>query len=158
MREFHRETVWAQEPFSVDLFQEALPLLVEHWQEISHNKDIPLDPDLDAYLRVAESGSLRVFTVRRGGALIGYAVFIVRRNLHYKTSLQAVQDVLFIRKSERGGTGIRFIKFCDNMLRSEGVQVVYQHVKAAHNFGPLLVRLGYECVEEIYSHRLDKET
>lgn len=148
------------ETFSEDLFEESLPLLTEHWREIAHYGDIPLDPDFEVYAAIARAGQLRVFTVRTvepTQELIGYAVFIVRPNPHYKGSVQAVQDVLFIRPSHRGGSmGYRFIRWCDQRLRAEGAQLSIHHVKSAHDFGPLLNRLGYELVDFIYCKRLDR--
>ena len=38
------------------------------------------------------------------------------------------------------------------------LQVVSQHVKLAHDFGPLLKRLGYEHVEHVWQRRLDAGT
>ena len=138
-----------------DCFQEAMPLLMAHWEEIAHYKDIPLDPDFEQYAKCEQSGMLRCYTARIDeNALVGYAVFFVRSNPHYKTSIQASQDILFISKNHRGMGG-RFIKWCDEELRSEGVAVVYHHIKAAHNFGPMLERFGYELVDLIYSRRLN---
>ena len=137
-------------------FPDTLPLLEEHWREVAHYQDIELDPDLEVYAAAEAAGMLRVFTARTlEGKMIGYAVFFCRTNPHYRNSLQANQDVLFISKEHRGMGG-RFILWCDEQLRSEGVQVVYHHVKAAHNFGKLLERFGYTLVDLIYSRRLDK--
>lgn len=145
-----------REAASLALFDEIFPLLELHYSEISANLDIPLEPDFEMYLKLDQMNMIRVFTSRDdANALIGYAVFFVRHNSHYKSSLQAVQDVLFIHPNRRGNGG-RFIKWCDDQLRSEGVQVSYHHIKADHNFGPLLERLGYKLVDLIYSHRLDK--
>lgn len=139
-----------------DVFDEALPLLRAHWEEIAHYKDIPLDPDREQYRLFDEAGMLRTYTARTDKwELVGYAVFFVRPNAHYKSSLQAVQDIIFISKDHRGGTGAKFILWCDEQLRAEGVQVVYHHVKAAHNFGPLLERFGYKLVDLIYARRFD---
>lgn len=150
---------FAREPLRDRLWDEALPLLVAHWREIAHYQDIPLDPDQAIYQSAADAGILRCYTVRRDasdrGELMGYAIFFVRPNPHYCSSLQAVQDVLYISPSARGTTGYRFIRWCDEQLRAEGVQAVYHHVKAAHNFGRMLERLGYECVDLIYARRLD---
>lgn len=139
-----------------ELISELLPLFFLHWKEIAHFPDIMLEPDTDAYLRAEATGNLRVFTARDdSGEAIGYAVFFLRQNPHYKSSLQASQDILFI-KPDRRGTGMRLIKWCDEQLALEGVQAVYHHVKQAHNFGPMLERIGYEPVEYIYTRRLDK--
>lgn len=138
-----------------DILDEILPLLKSHYDEIAHFKDIPLEPDFEKYLKLEELDGIRVYTARdENQKLIGYSVFFLSHNIHYKSSLQAVQDVLFIHPSNRG-SGAKFILWCDDQLKKDGVQAVYQHVKAAHNFGPLLERFGYQLVDLIYSRRLD---
>lgn len=152
---------FAREPYSEKLVQEMRPLWDEHFREISMNQDIPLDPDLGAYSRMDKSGVLRIFTARVGAGwestLVGYNVFIVATNPHYKGSLQANQDILFLDPEVRKGlVGYKFLKWCDNELRKEKVQVVYHHIKADHNFGAMLERMGYRQTDLIYSKRLDK--
>lgn len=135
---------------------EAMPLLYMHWKEIAHYQDIKLEPAFDKYEQLDAEGALRVYTARDdGGLLIGYSVYFLRYNLHYRSSLNALQDVLFIHPNHRGMGG-KFIKWCDEQLKEEKVQAVYHHVKAQHNFGPLLERMGYELVDLIYARRLDK--
>lgn len=137
------------------LFEELAPLLQKHYEEIAHFKDIVLDPDWDQYDKLEQVGALRVYTARdHEGVLIGYSVYFIRHNLHYKNSRQAMQDILFI-DPERRGFGAKFILWCDKQLKEEGVQVTYHHVKSKHNFGPMLERIGYELVDLIYARRLD---
>jgi hypothetical protein len=135
-------------------FDEIMPLLQLHWREIAHYQDIVVDPDVEGYLKAEEGGNLRVYTYRVDSALVGYAVFFIRHNMHYKRSLQAVQDVLFIQKEYRGN-GKTFIEWCDEQLAIEGVQVVYHHIKAAHNWSKVLEKMNYELVDLIYAKRLD---
>jgi GNAT superfamily N-acetyltransferase len=138
-----------------DVLDEVKPLLDLHWHEIAHYQDIPLEPDYDFYVTCSD---IRFFTARDGDRLIGYGLFFVSHNKHYSRSVYAVQDILFLHPDYRGGrTGVDLIRFCDQELKREGCQVVCQHIKAAHNFGPLLERLGYELVDLIYAKRLDKE-
>lgn len=134
--------------------EEIKPLLAAHWKEVAHYPDIELDVDWTRYAMLADAGLLRIFTVRSQGGLVGYAVFVVQTNMHYSQSLQAMQDVLFISEQHRG-FGRKFIEWCDDHLRDLGVQAVYHHVKAAHNFGPMLERMGYELIDRIYGRRLD---
>ena len=145
---------FACEALTPELLAEMLPLLEAHWREVGHFQDIPLEVDEEAYLNAEASGTLRCFTARVGlGALVGYAVFFVRGNPHYKSSRQAVQDVLFLHKSARGN-GAQFVAWCDHRLVEEGTEVVYHHVKAAHDFGVMLERQGYELVDKVYAKRL----
>ncbi len=151
----HQATTYQRESVR-DCIKEAWPLLLAHWGEVAHYPDIPLDPDDAAYFELEDAGFLRVFTVRREGELIGYAVFLVGPNPHYRTSLQAKQDILFLLPVYRGSRiGYKFIKYCDDQLRDESVQVVYHHVKPKVDFGPLLKHIGYEFTETIYGRRLD---
>lgn len=147
--QFQREAVGS-------LWAEVWPLLCIHWREIATWHDIELDPNLEAYEQLEEIGALRVFTARIGDELVGYAAYVVRPHLHYQGSTQAVQDVLFIApEHRRGRVGIGLIAHADAELAKEGVQVVFQHVKCAHDFGALLERLGYSQVEKVYAKRID---
>ena len=139
-----------------NVYDEMMPLLHAHYDEIAHYKDIPLDPDRQAYEHAEDAGFLRVFTARRDGVLIGYSIYFVRFNIHYKSSFQAVQDILFLLPQYRHSrVGLRLISYCDEELKAEKVQVVYHHVKQEHNFGPLLEHLGYKLIDLIYGKRLD---
>lgn len=129
------------------------PLLKQHYLEIARYQDIPLDIDVDRYVAVESNGLLRMFIARAAGAITGYAVFVVSPNMHYRTSVQAIQDVLYIDPASRG-FGRRFVEWCDQQLKAEGVQVVYQHVKLAADFGPMLAKIGYEHVENVWGRRL----
>ena len=138
-----------------DVLSEIKPLLEMHWREIAHYQDIPLEPLWDWYQRAP---GVRVFTARLNGELIGYVVFGIGPSKHYSGSIQAAQDILYLHPEHRAGrTGYKLIKYCDEQLRAEGVQVVYQHAKVAKDFGRLLVAIGYEPVDTIYGRRLDKE-
>lgn len=138
-----------------DLIEELLPLLKKHWEEIARFKDIPLAPEFERYMVCEDKGGLRVYTARTDeGLLIGYAAFMIHNNVHYRNSLQALQDVIYIDK-ERRGFGHMFIAWCDEQLKAEKVQVVSHHVKAKHNWGPMLEKQGYELVDLVFQKRLD---
>jgi L-amino acid N-acyltransferase YncA len=152
--------IYCQQERFVDVFAEAEPLLVKHWQEVAHYQDIPLDVDCNAYATAESQGKLRIYTARDCGTLIGYAAFFVSFNPHYASSLQAMQDVIYLDPAHRGGrTGIKLIKHAEAALKAEGVQVIYHHVKAAHPLlGKILEHMHYTAVDTIYGKRLDKET
>ncbi|MES2531935.1 MAG: GNAT family N-acetyltransferase [Pseudomonadota bacterium] len=159
---------YATERLDDALWSEVAPLLESHWHEVAHYDDLPLDPDRDRYATIDANGGLRVFTARLAvpapdrGRLIGYLALFVVPSLHYRSSIFALQDVLYVDPLHRGSrAGIGLIRHAHNKLRAEGVTVIFQHVKARRdlNIGPVLQRLlGYELVDEVYACRLDKES
>lgn len=143
------------------LWPELEPLLTRHKDEIAHYPDIALNVDKATYEALEAAGKLRCYTARTlpDYELIGYEVCLVGPNLHYQDSIQAKQDVLYLAPEWRKGRlGLRLVDYADGMLRNEGTQVNYQHVKAkaGQNFGPALERMGYELVDLIYAKRLDR--
>ena len=138
------------------LWDEAMPLLEKHYREIARYKDIALDPDRAVYAAIEAAGKLRCYTGRDGGRLVGYAVFFLMTDPHRRTVLQALQDVLFIEPQSRKGlmAGVRLIRYAEEQLAAEGVQVVYHHVKLINRLGNLLGSIGYEIDGEVYAKRL----
>ena len=135
--------------------EEFHTLIRSHYKEISAYQDIELKPDWDKYLQMEREQKLTCFVARKGGdKVIGYAIFFVQFNMHYRESLQAVQDIIYIDKEERG-FGSDFIQWMDKELKSDGVQVVYHHVKCKHDWGKALESLGYNHIEKMYGKRLD---
>lgn len=132
------------------------PLLEAHYREIAHYQDIPLEVDWARYEHAEALGSLRAYIARIDGQLVGYMSLVVNFNGHYRSSLQAVQDVLFIEPRWRGGwLAYRLLHFAHLSLLAEGVQVIYQHLKAKHDHSRLFVKIGYELVDLILAKRLD---
>ena len=148
-----------QEELVSAIWTELAPLLERHWLEIAHYPDIPLAPDRAAYEKFERAEALRCYTARKEMVLIGYAVFFVHTNLHYSSSLQAQQDVLFVAPEHRGSSiGVRLIRYAERELGALGVQVIYHHAKRATNVGRLLEHLGYELIDGLYGKRLDRDT
>ena len=148
--------VYQQEIFA-EVLPEAMPLLEAHWQELNNTPGVPLDINLDMYAQAHTAGSLRVFTARKSGnaTLIGYSAVFVHRGLHNSQN-QATQDVFYVVPECRGGmVGTRLIKFAEDELRREGVQLAYTHSNVKNSLlGRLLMLLGYEPVSITYQRRL----
>lgn len=149
-------TTFQRETFD-EAYPDAGPLLLKHWAEISSNPDIALDVDVDAYRQSENAGMLRIYTARDEGVMVGYVAVLVHRGLHYRQSLQATQDVFYVDPAHRGRMlGFRLLRFMEDQLKAERVQIIYQHVKIKHPaLGALLERIGYTATETIYSRRID---
>lgn len=122
---------------------ELEPLLWAHYDEVALYKDsVPLDVDWERYAALDQLGMLKVFTVRSGETLVGYAVFFVGPHMHYRRTSYANNDVLFVHPRYRGA-GIRLIRFAERALKEMGVERILFHVKVDHDFRPILHRMGY---------------
>lgn len=145
---------FAMEPLTPQLWDEALPLLFAHWKEVAHYQDIELTPDRARYAQLEQNGVVRVFTARTAvNLLVGYALFTITPALHYRQIRIGMQDVIYVQPNARGSLGYRFVDYCTTRMFEQGADVVYQHVKLAHNFGKLLERQGYEPIEILYGKR-----
>lgn len=145
---------FAREEYSTDLVAQMIPLWQIHHKETTPYPEIPLEPDISIYENCALTGSLRIFTARQETRLVGYQVFFILKHPHSRNSLQANQDIVFLQKSlRRGLVGYKFLKFCSDALLAEGCDVVYQHISADADFGPVLRRMGYNLIDLVYGRR-----
>jgi GNAT superfamily N-acetyltransferase len=158
MQDANHAISFSRETLSESLLEEMKPILEEHYREIAHYQDIPLQPNWKAYWDAHAQNRLRIYIARFHGVMIGYDVVVTQPNAHYETSRQASQDVLYVLKEHRmEGIGRKLVRFTNEQLAAEGVQVMNHHVKVAHPaLGHVLETEGFELVEYIYSKRLDK--
>lgn len=151
---------FSREKLTPEFLEQLSPLMHQHWEEIAHYKAIPLAPDFERYLRIEEMGNFRAYMARdeKSGAIVGYAAFFVDYHLHYSGTKYAVQDVLFMHPEYRGGAGAELIRYSEQQLRADGVDVILHHVKFAHPAaGKMLRKEGYSPMDEILCKRLGDE-
>lgn len=147
---------FSEETLTPELLEEAKPLLEKHWDQIAHYKDIPLDPDYDLYLKMQHLKMIRCYIMREpSGRMVGYSVFVVRPNMHYKQCLTATEDIIFVDPEKRG-YGMFFISWCDEQLKALGVQIVTHHIKVYFDWSKSLMRQGYEFTDKQLCKRLDR--
>jgi len=132
---------------------EAMDLFNKHYTEIAERTDvIKLDPDLDSYERLLALKMLEVHTIRDDNKLIGYSLWFVTNHIHYKKSVTASSDVLFIAPEYRkGSTGIKFIKWSVEKIKERNPQRIMFHVKDSVDYSPIIKRMGANFFESIYT-------
>lgn len=143
---------YAQEGFR-QAYSDAQELVSRHHKEVMIFDGLELDIDAERYSYAEEIGTLKVFTARKGGELVGYASFFLYTHTHHKTSIHATQDTLFVAPEHRG-VGIEFSQFCDDQLRHSGVSFIHRGLPIDSPFGKKLVENGYEPKETVYIRRL----
>lgn len=141
---------FAVEPL-LDVQEAIISIMDEQQAEMGIYKDTKADPNWNLYSMLYDLGHLMIFTIRKSGVLLGYAVFIIAQNPHYQTKMQAEHDLLWLAPSSRKGLlGVRFMKFILKTLREDErmVEVIGFTSSEAYPIAPLLKRLGFKPSEQ----------
>lgn len=133
-------------------------MLYNHWREVGIDHDaVPLDPDWERAYAMEAAGMLFSAALRNNGRLIGYNSFAVSPHLHYRSSLYAFNDIIYVDPRERGSAGIRLVRGTEKMLKELGVKKIVYHTKLHVHIGSgnglvgdFLNRLGYTHFENCY--------
>ncbi len=136
------------EPLATCL-DEILAMSEAHFKEVSRYGQGCWDPEIPVYRAMETAGTLKIFTLRRDGVLIGYCTMLVRRH-HHANQVRAVEDGLYIRPECRG-RGAEFIFWIDEQLAAMGARVVYRSVQSLHDHGKMFERQGYQVSEITWS-------
>ena len=145
------------EPLSALLDDGLAELVRKHWEEVGVYKDeMPLEVDWGQYRRLEDQGTLKIFAARLNDELIGYNSFIVTHHLHYRSTLHALGDAIYVLpEKRRSGAGPLMIEFAEKQfarMASPGKCRIVYHDKAFLDYlGPLLKKRGYQHVENIYN-------
>ncbi|ABO54192.1 GCN5-like N-acetyltransferase [Burkholderia multivorans] len=140
------------EQFS-DVYNELLPLLAEHYNEISTHVDhgVPLDPLVEVYRARQADGSLMMVIGREEGKIVSYLVCFIAPGLHYRSCLTCSPDIFYVEPSRRGASiGVRMFRFVEKELKRRGVQRWAVGSKVKHDASPLFRFLDFEPVETTY--------
>lgn len=146
---------FARERVTPELCEEIAPLLRAHHAEILPADAPALSPNLAGYKAAEEVGALRVFTVRDGKRLCGYAVFSIYFHAHFAHMKYAAEDIIYLAPEFRGkGTGHDFILWCDLEMKASGVDVVRRFLPLSSTHRNTLERAGYKATEISFERTL----
>jgi GNAT superfamily N-acetyltransferase len=133
-------------------FEQLFPL---HYEELCVTKEFMYEPDYEAYRRIANAGMLRCITCRHYTELIGYIIFFVSPNLHYKSCMTATEDIYFVRKEYRKGRiGIKLFQYAESVLKDRGVQRIVVNTKIHLDNSRLFEYLGYKQTDKVFTKML----
>ena len=136
----------------LDELKEIFPV---HYEELCVTKEYELEPDYDAYKRLADCNWLRCITCRCDAELIGYIVFVVQPHLHYKSCLTAFEDIYYVKKEYRKGrVGLRLFKYAEDVLKQRGVNRMIMHTKVHMDHSRIFEYLGYKNTDKLFSKML----
>lgn len=130
------------------ILEEMKPLHKAHWRETeAHRHGIAFNPDYETFFRYERAGRAIVFTIRRGGKLLGNFSLYLDRSMHTQTLL-ATEDTLFLMpEARKGRVAMRFIEYAERGLKQLGVKEISVSVKIVNKAGRFFQMIGYRHVE-----------
>jgi len=131
---------------------QLLPMLVDHFQEVSHFKETVLDPKWDVYQVMHDNGGLLVITANYYDRIVGYTSNFLHSHIHYPVKI-ALNDIIYLLKDYRGH-GQKLISFTEKELKKRKVEYFIINIKPEIDFSPVLKRKGYFLAEYSYMRRL----
>ena len=134
-------------------------LLAAHYAEaIERRKRPELNVDWDWYRSVESVGMLAIVAMRDGGAMVGYAAFMVGPHPHCRQHRVATNDVFYIKPDYRKGThAAKLRRYCETMLRDEmNVDEIAISAERGSTLQRLLELADYKELERVFSKRLRK--
>ena len=137
-----------------DVWQEAAPLWVPHYEEVGQNKEkMKLNPDIERYNQLDALGKFHIVTVRKDGKLVGYHAAQIDTLLHYKDVLVSSSDLYWVDPSCRGAAGaaLKLFHEVERSSRARGVKILYDATKLYLDHDRLFQHLGYRPIERRYS-------
>lgn len=133
-----------------DVYAELLPLLHEHYDEISIHKQMGYDlkPNVAMYKAMQDADQLLMMIGRLDGQIVAYFVVFVRPSIHYGDCLEGVGDIFYCKPDRRGGMiGLRLFEATENELKRRGVNLFMAGEKLAFPATALFERCGFEATE-----------
>lgn len=136
-----------------DCIEDVASLLTEHWREVAWYKDkMSLSPNWEKYQQLASSESMRIFVARDAGKIVGYSIYFVGHNLHYKNTIVADNDITYIAPEYRHGrTAVDLLNYVNDSLKEGGVSLVSVKMKSDTTFHSLMEKLDYNMMEFNYT-------
>jgi len=103
-----------REVFNAESAAEVVPLSRKCWAESTDfkgescayfgDRDFRIEPDTEAYQKLADDGALVLVTLRDEGELKGYVIGFVYPALHHKGILCGIGDSIYIEPGHRSHT------------------------------------------------------
>ena len=139
-------------------FADADALIKDHWEEVATFPDIrKLHVAQENYRNTEKQGGVLVVTLRIDGALQGYIVSIIGKNLHSVETTVAIQDAYYVAPQYRGyWEGLREMWETEARARGASMATARQKIADGKVVAPdaLFLRAGYEKGEISWYKRL----
>ena len=95
-------------------------VIEEYTAESAVKEMLPVQTNLDLYIKLSESGVMVTLGVFDDDVVVGYANFLLSPNLHY-SKITGVTESFFVKKNYRHtGAGKTLLKEMENIAKEKG--------------------------------------
>lgn len=142
--------------FALERLSDILPQVEELWKEHfdeteGYRHALGYNPNRESYLSYDRAGTLRLYTAREGGRLVGQVGFLIYRSRHTQT-MTAAEDFFYVRPEARGkGVATKLFRFALQDLRDEGIEQATASEKLDDDARRVFEKVGFKCVGRQYS-------
>jgi hypothetical protein len=122
-----------KEAFNAEMAAKILPLSQKCWNESTAFKgetcayygerDFAIEPDVEAYQRMADQGTLVLVTLREDGDLKGYVIGFLYNSLHHKKIPCGFGDSIYLEPDYRSHTWAVAKRF-EQEMKDLGAQII----------------------------------
>lgn len=136
-----------------ECLEELKPMFHDHWKELGLFQDkMPLNPDYNTYWMREAAGTLIMPILRKNGKIIGYWPTFVTTGMHYKSTLTATMDILWVHPDHRNdGAGKKLHDVLKAELKRRGVKVWFVGSKNHKQIEWFFKMLGFDPVETYFA-------
>lgn len=136
-------------------YDDAVPLIYDHWQELGLDTDLKGDINTEALKTLEKMGIASVITVRDDGRMAGYLLAIHTPHLHYQSSPPMyIVDMYYIAPEYRKGAGVMLFKFMESYAKKLGCIKLYLSCKVHKDHSRLFEALGYRLSDCAFTKRI----
>lgn len=141
------------EPYSDQLYREAIPLFKEHLLLMDQSPEDHDKRNLGLYQTLHQVGALQCVTARVNGRLFGYLVSIVSPSLDLVDRTEALHTIFFASPQVKG-LGMQMQRFAIDALRRRGVNDLFMRTgnrtASSPRLGTIYRRMGAHAMGEVY--------
>lgn len=150
---------FTEQPIADIIETELWPLLVDHREELTTNKQLmTLNPDVERYRNAEAEGFGLTIVARDGEQIVGYSINFIAPHIHYKDVLMVYNDALWTSHSHRARIGAQLMAETKVAGKRRGAAIMAWHAKPGTTLDRILqieVRRKHARVQDtIYTEEL----
>ena len=134
-------------------------LMYEHFDEVSSPEmREKLCPDWEKYIVLQQLGKLIAFGAFQEEVLVGYVALLLSESLHYKGTVVAISDTIFLTKEFRNSSaGIRLMKEAEKEAAIRKAEYVCWYSKENSSLENICRKKNYRIRDIIFIKELTWE-